>query len=97
MIKFDEDKLELVVSSAHGQYIPQTFIEWYGQYLTPAVPDEVLDILKDGPDNEEYWDAWEIIQYNHTIFVIDKAYDIVHNEDLWLIPVGMELPEDWFI
>ena len=46
---------ECVVDGHHGVYIPQTFAEWYPEWLD----DEEREILLAGPEHEDYWDVWD--------------------------------------
>lgn len=56
--------IELLLDGARGIYIPQNFVE-----CCLASPDNInegwdfaenaADILRQGPDHEEYWEAWD--------------------------------------
>lgn len=48
-----------LIDGHHGIYVPQVFAEQYAGGW--RVNDKLLRILKDGPDNEEYWDAWQMV------------------------------------
>ena len=57
--------------------------------------DVLLDLLN-GPNSELYWESWD--QYMNNTFLIDGIkYYVVSNEDLWLVPVYLDLPDDWLI
>ena len=48
--------MDLIISDANGIYIPKIFAEgfqWEG------ITEEDREILKSGPDHEQYWDAWD--------------------------------------
>lgn len=54
----------LLIDGSRGVYIPQVFAmnfdpdEWQ---LTDENSRENLDVLKYGPEHENYWDAWDDI------------------------------------
>lgn len=61
----DDAYIEIAVDGAAGIYAPQTFMEKYGPNIQ-NVSAEDRDILKRGPDDEWYWEAWAT--------VMDDAY-----------------------
>src|ERR1700677_4712778 len=57
--------VELLLSDARGIYIPRDFCNDYDMdawSLTALVED--VEICKEGPDHEFYWEAWEVILNN---------------------------------
>lgn len=84
---------ELLIDSNQGIYIPQSFARSYGHYL-PADQAENLAILLQGPDHDEYWDAWESVEgcellpnekgQRFTLFQGGGA------PDLWAVPVSFD-------
>jgi hypothetical protein len=73
---------ELFLDSARGVYIPRDFAasidpaDWIG------VSTDELDILRAGPDDESYWDAWQsVLDYAET-----KDGRVLHQDgDLWFV------------
>ena len=55
-----EEKTTVMINSQFGIYIPQMFAKSYleDQRWIEADPDEI-EILGDGPDHPQYWEAWE--------------------------------------
>lgn len=54
-----------LLDGAHGQYIPQAFVEVYSPEKW-GVTDEDRDILLAGPDHEWYWETWDDVLGNAT-------------------------------
>jgi hypothetical protein len=51
--------VEILLSDNRGIYIPQDFVRNYDVTLWGfAADDEDIATLREGPDNEWYWDAW---------------------------------------
>ena len=90
---------ELLVNDHHGIYIPQYFCQTYRAYITNM--EEVKDdfnICLSGPDNADYWEAWDSL-INNVNFTNDKGEkytigNLYESGDLWAIPEGYEWPED---
>lgn len=81
----NEDKIELMCDSHHGVYIPSTMINRLveaGWQMPSVVNAEVLN----SPDNEYYWDEWEIV-LNGALFVDDyyRRWYLHHDGDLWAV------------
>ena len=51
--------IEILLSGARGIYIPQSFAEGFlPHYWGFAADDEDIATLREGPEAEWYWDAW---------------------------------------
>jgi len=48
-----------LVDGHHGVYVPQVFANQCADGW--RVHAELLQILRDGPNHEEYWDAWQMV------------------------------------
>lgn len=76
----------ILITSGMGIYIPQAFMEQYGDQVT-GIHEHDRTTLLDGPDNPDYWECWNDVEQNA---VIDAESDspcfIVQDEDLWCIP-----------
>ena len=77
--------IEIYADSNRGVYIPQFFADtradgWHG------ISEENDAILKDGPDNEWYWDTWVTVLAN-AYYLDDKGnkYTLYHDGDLFVI------------
>jgi hypothetical protein len=53
--------IQLLVTDNDGIYVPQRFIEKFDMSLWNNIDKEDIDTIKAGPDQEEYWYAWENI------------------------------------
>jgi len=90
---------ELLVNDAHGIYVIQSFCKTYEKYITNM--DEVkedFDICLEGPDNEEYLEAWQMLEQNVKLTNESGQMFTIGNlgesGDLWAIPENYEYPED---
>lgn len=99
MKAFNSDALILAVSSSYGVYAPQTFSEWYSDKCVNILEGDLKESFEDlkNINSEFYWESWENVLDNAVISIDGELYNIIQNEDVWLIPVDMEIPEDFFI
>lgn len=78
------DSSILIADSRRGIYIPQSVAEDLAIYANlVSNMDEVRDdlaVLLEGPDNDEYWDAWDSVLYNLE-FTHDGAAGRLHNTE----------------
>ena len=98
-MKYDESKLEMLIDSHHGVYIPQIFAQYFEEQVRKHDP-EIADILLSGPDHEDYWESWaQLIDYSDFVLINDKGerYTVTQNEDVWAYPEDMEIPENFWI
>ncbi|HLS53622.1 MAG TPA: hypothetical protein VK031_06595 [Tissierellaceae bacterium] len=74
--------MKLLIDGSLGVYIPQKFAEDHADILinSSELIDE-LEILKDGPDQDEYWFAWDHILDNAEC--ADNGY-LYQDMDLWV-------------
>lgn len=73
----------LLVDSAHGIYVPQSFAVRYEgwQGITP----EDMTILRAGPDNAEYWDTWDSVLQDAFYMLEGRKFYLYHDGDLWAV------------
>ena len=87
----------LYLDSARGIYIPRDFAQSFAstKYIS-GVSNTDLEILREaGPDSEHYWEAWDYVLSNAIITGDDGIpYFLFQDNDLWLIPAGMEWSND---
>ncbi len=89
MQPYNSDKLEFLIDSHHGIYVPKIFSEYFPQYLS----DEDRAILG-SPDNELYWEVWEEVLGMTINGVEGQKYNLLCIDgDLFAIPENMEYPE----
>ena len=97
-MKYDLEKIILVVDSHHGVYSINVLFSNYDHLRINEIDKKVLkDIEKNDQYSENFIES--CIEYiDNSIFEIDGVkYQAVQNEDIWLVPVNMELSEEWFI
>jgi hypothetical protein len=72
----------LFLDGNRGIYIPQNFAESIDIADWTGIDAGDLDVLKAGPDQESYWDAWQsVLDYAES-----KDGAVLHQDgDLWLI------------
>jgi len=89
----------LYLDSARGIYIPRDFAQSFTKtkYIS-GVSNTDLEILEEGPNGALYWDVWTDVLNNAIITGDDGIpYFLSQDNDLWLIPVGMEWSAGSFI
>ena len=87
----------LFLSDARGQFIPRDFAKaWADRTVSVAnVSDDDWTVLEAGPDGEGYWDSWiEVCNQAEVTDIDGVKFFLEHNNDLWLIPVGMTWDEE---
>lgn len=79
---------KLYADSARGIYIPQYFAE--SVYRTKCdTPDEDLDLLAQGPEQDDYWDIWSDVLDSCVLTDSDGIEWTLHQDgDLWLVPAN---------
>jgi hypothetical protein len=80
----DEKELILFANSAYGVYIPQFFAESIDRGMVTGISEEEYSILLEGPEHEEYWDAWESVLDNARITIDGSIYYLYQDMDLWI-------------
>ena len=85
-------ELSLLVDSHNGIYSAQMLAKWYGPHL--QIEKDDLDILLDGPDNDNYVEVWANIDGIELIDDSGEKYFIWQYEDIWAVPDGWEWSED---
>lgn len=97
-----ENLAVLIADSHHGIYIPKLVVSSNLNYpnwdFSEVDKEDINDVLS-GPENENYWDAWNNIESNVKIFDDEGIeYFLVSNDDLWAIPCDLaDQLEDWII
>jgi len=92
-----ENDAELLFDSNRGVYIPQNFAEEMKRECVAGVDDETWKTLEAGPDHEWYWDAWMDVTDNAEITEPSTGmkYYLYQDGDVWLVPIGCDIPEDF--
>lgn len=89
------DGINLLVSSAHGVYVPQAFVERYDLSLWNGIRDEDIETIKAGPDHEWYWDSWNDILNSATYSHDGREYRLHQDGDLWAICAEQMTDEEY--
>ena len=83
----------LIVTSQAGVYGPMEFMERmvWDFYLVikgyHKIKEDGKTVLMGPHENDGYWDAWNMIMDKVTIYYKGKEYNILHDEDIWLVPI----------
>lgn len=91
------EKFILLVDSHHGIYMAQSAIEVLQRMDNVDYGDltqDEIQILLDGPDNEEYAELSCEAMDAITVLIEGEKYGVSWNEDLWLVRDGLT-EEEW--
>lgn len=93
--------IRLLVDSCHGQYMPQRFAinydlenkfdsdgKWYGSDAFD------LSTIEDGPDNPDYWEAWDNILSSTNFKQDGYTWHLHQDGDLWAYCVELMTEEE---
>lgn len=87
-----QNSILLAVDSHNGIYSPSIFVERFKDYIVGMSEDD-YQILKKGidmdVDHEYYWEAWNDVSMLNVV-IDGQTYYIYENEDIWLIPEGID-------
>ena len=75
----------LLIDGSAGIYVPQVFA--HADFDPVGVDPEDMDILKEGPYHEYYWEAWDNVLRDAV--VVDpngNRFTLEQEGDLWAIP-----------
>lgn len=79
------DPIILFCDSSSGVYIPQRFANEIKRDCVTGISDDNYDDLLD-PNNELYWDTWELVCNNAEITDHNgNKYSLHYDGDLWLL------------
>lgn len=87
------DERTILLDESRGIYIPQKFAEGFEDWRN--IDDDALFILRDGPDNPEYQEAWDEVL--DTATYTDKrgiVFRLEQDGDLWAVPVDAVNPDE---
>ena len=86
------------LNDAHGVYIPKLFCDDIekSDCEKMGINWEDVKTCQDGPDNEWYWESWDLILSDFTI-TDDQGikWYLYQDGDLWCYPEGLEFPEEF--
>lgn len=76
--------LRCAVDSHHGVYAPQEFVNRFRRWIEDVDPAD-LDTVQRGPDDPDYWQAWEAVALNATVRLDGHRWFIWEDGDIWLV------------
>lgn len=88
---------EIILSECRGIYLPQNFIEETENVegWTYNISNYDIITLKNGPDDEWYWQAWENMLNNAYFTYPDGTKGVLYQDgDLFVLPEGTSLEEE---
>lgn len=86
-LELPENKAFCLIDGNKGIYIPKVFARRWGNACVSGIIQSEIDILLDGPDNDQYWDVWDDV-VNDITFLFDGEYHTLYQDgDLFAVPV----------
>lgn len=94
-MKNEKKEMELLINSAHGQYIPQIFAQTFGlpeNFINWDEIKEDIEFLKSEGSNEheDYWEVWDELINNAKL---KSGFELYQDDDLWAVPEGFNWDE----
>jgi hypothetical protein len=90
--------MELLLNDSRGVYIPQNFAEFDHSIRSWNIDEDDNDlvILRQGPEAEYYWDAWDSI-LGRAAFTDSKGniWHLYQDGDLWAYCEALMSDEDY--
>ena len=85
-------EMNCIIDGHHGIYVPQVFATNFDVTMWGfAEDDEDIKILRNGPDDPEYWDAWNIVCDNANLIDPDGVrWTLYQDSDLFAVPDGYD-------
>ena len=80
-------KVECIVDSRHGVFVPMLFARTVNRALLSGVTTEDLDYLakEESTENDGFWDTWDSVLNNARITHNGKIYHLHQDGDLFVI------------
>ena len=91
----------MILDDNRGQFIPQDFAEEFCTQdniengVIKGIDQEQIQILKDGPDNEIYWDVWDEVTIDCEIHFGNDIYTLHQDGCLFMINLENMSPEEY--
>lgn len=77
-----------VIDGNKGIYVPQEFAKLYKYREMSSEMRENFNVLLQGPDTPEYWEAWEDVLDNfHIIGKDGRRYTFFQDQDVFAVDV----------
>jgi hypothetical protein len=79
-------KKNLILDSNLGTNIPKAFIERGFHHIWDNISEEAVEILREGPEHEHYWDAWDEVLNSASGTSSDGTnWRLEQDGDLWMV------------
>ena len=89
------DAVECLLSDARGQYIPRDFVANYDITEWSIDPESwEANTCAAGPDEEGYWDAWEVIINEAKYTKGGNTWFLHQDGDLWALCYDLMTDEE---
>ena len=91
----------MIFDDNRGQFISQDFANEFctrdniENGVIKGIDQEQIQILKDGPDNEIYWDVWDEVTINCEIYFGNDVYTLHQDGCLFMISLENMTPEEY--
>lgn len=83
--RLSDDGILHLLDSSRGICIPQVFANDYFPNEWD-IDSEDVTVLQNGPDDEEYWDTWDIVLNNASLTDRDgNVWRLYQDGDLWAV------------
>lgn len=86
--------MNLLLSDSRGVYIPRDFAMYFEDM--DGVSAEDMEILKAGPDAENYWDAWDCVLQNATATHNGNVWRLYQDGDLFAYCEALMTDEEYY-
>jgi hypothetical protein len=88
---------KLLLSDAHGVYIPQIYCENISKTEAKEMSLDwwAVETCQHGPEDEFYWEAWQAIESSAEITEDGALWRLHQNGDLWQVRTDKNIPEEW--
>ena len=87
--------LMLLLDGNRGVYIPQVFANTFDLDRMKGIRQCDIETLREGPDTEGYWDAWDSILGSVSFEEKGNTWHLYQDGDLWAYCVDLMSDEDY--
>ena len=77
-----------LIDGNRGIYIPQQFAKNWGDAVLFGASKKEIQILIEGPENQDYWDCWAYVVDNIRFTFDGIECTLFEDNDLWAVPVN---------
>ena len=89
------ENIACLINSAHGMYVPQTFIRLY-RAAAWGIENSDAEILRAGPDHPDYWDTWDnVLNCAHYVAHDGRTFTLYQDGDLFAVAYDALTDEEY--